>query len=107
MKENKIKTWVSFEPVINPSETLDLIKKVLSFIDVFKIGKLNHNKEIENKIDWTTFLYEIISILRKENKNFYIKSDLAKFDKDDVLTENEKDMDSLNIKGWETKTLFN
>ena len=73
-----LKTWVSFEPVINPEETLRLIERCLDFVDVFKIGKWNHDIRAD-KIDWNKFTRQAISILENAGKEYYIKEDLKKY----------------------------
>lgn len=100
LKRNGIRTWASFEPVINPVWTISLIDEIIPFVDIYKIGKFNHNPELESKIDWAKFLKEVVKKLRYLNKPFYIKKDLAKFDEDKILTREEKDMDFLNLKPW-------
>lgn len=100
LKENNIKTWVSLEPVINPGYTLTLIEGSCEFADLYKVGKLNHDPELESKIDWAKFLKTVVRKLRYLKKPFYIKKDLAKFDEDKILTKEEKDMDFLNLKPW-------
>ena len=67
-------TWVSIEPVINPVESLSVMKKLKGIVDGFKVGKLNHNKVLESKIDWREFLTTAQKILAGEN--VYWKKDL-------------------------------
>lgn len=71
-----IKTWVSFEPVIEPNEVLPLIKLLPRTVNkdmLLKIGKLNHFK-IET--DWKTFGLEAERICKEKGWNYYIKEDL-------------------------------
>jgi len=84
-----IKTWVSFEPVIDPKQTLRLIELVAPFADKIKVGKMNskgnqtwHGEEIKHicqNTDWSTFGTEAIDLLKQLGKDFYIKDDLKKF----------------------------
>ncbi len=97
LHENNIKTWVSIEPVIYPEQSLKLIELSLPYVDQYKIGKLNHFKNYEKSIDWHKFLKSAIKILRNTDKPFYIKEDLAKFKEDICLSEDETNMDNLNI----------
>ena len=76
LHENGIKTFASFEPVIYPEQSINLMKKTLDFIDVYKIGKINNYKDIDKSIDWTKFLNETVELLRGAGKAFYIKHDL-------------------------------
>src|SRR4030065_873178 len=73
-----IKTWASLEPVIKPEQTLEIIEQTLKYIDVFKIGKWNYDKEAD-KIDWRDFINKAILILKYNNKEFYIKKDLLPY----------------------------
>ena len=71
-----IKTFASFEPVIIPQQSLNLMKKSLEYIDVYKVGKLNNYKGLDKSIDWKDFLEKSLDILRNAGKAFYIKHDL-------------------------------
>ena len=72
-----IRTWASFEPVLDPVQTLELIHESSSFVDQFKIGKLNHDAKLERSIDWSAFVVKATKMLREIGKPFYIKHDLA------------------------------
>jgi DNA repair photolyase len=74
-KKLKLKTWISFEPVINPNAVMRLIRETYKFVDLYKIGKLNYHP-LAKKIDWHTFLINVESTLNRYNKPFYIKKDL-------------------------------
>lgn len=71
-----IPTWVSLEPVIDPEQTLCLIKATASYVDHFKVGKLNHDAELEKSIDWPAFREDVIELLESLGKDYYIKKDL-------------------------------
>jgi DNA repair photolyase len=97
--ENGIITWASFEPVIIPEQSLNLLNQSLKFIDHVKIGKINNYKGIDKTIDWSKFIVDSVSLLR-ENKyddKFYIKKDLLAFNKGVYLSLNETNEDHLNI----------
>lgn len=79
LKRNGIRTFASFEPVIDPNQSLNLMRRGIDIIDMFKIGKLNGNKEIESKIDWKSFAEASIKLMLDNKKEFYIKKDLAKY----------------------------
>ncbi len=108
LKQNGIRTWASLEPVIDPKQTLDIIRQTHEYIDYFKVGKMNHNPTFEATIDWSKFLKEAVELLRSLNKPFYIKNDLAKFNKNLVdsitFTKEERDQDYLALKN--SRTLF-
>jgi len=72
-----IPTWVSFEPVIDPDLTLELIRLTHPFVDAYKLGKWNYSKEAR-KIDWVDFGTRAIALLESLGKEYYIKKDLRK-----------------------------
>ncbi len=75
------------------------MKITSSYVDAFKIGKLNHFKKHEDKFDWTKFLNDSIKIMRENDNHFYIKHDLAAFaNEETVLMPHERDMDFLALK---------
>ena len=73
-----IKTWVSFEPVIDPEAVYRLIDITHAFVDLYKVGKMNYHP-ISKTIDWRTFRIKVESLLTSLNKDFYIKKDLMKY----------------------------
>jgi DNA repair photolyase len=77
-KQACIKTWVSFEPVFNTKAVLRLIDKTHSFVDFYKVGKINYHP-IGKKINWTQFLIDVEKKLKQYNKQYYIKKDLEFF----------------------------
>jgi len=79
-------TWVSMEPVIDPTEALDVIDKAHEFVNFWKVGKLNHNKEVEDSVDWHRFYLDVRAKLKHYNANFYIKKDLRAFARKSVST---------------------
>jgi DNA repair photolyase len=74
--DKQIKTWASFEPVIDPNESLAVMERSLPYVDVFKVGKINNFRGLDETIDWTSFLSTAVKILRDAGKGFYIKKDL-------------------------------
>jgi len=74
-------TWISVEPVINPDEALEVISTLekMKCVDFWKIGKLNHHKEQEIKVDWSKFIKDVRSILK--GRPYYIKTDLLGWEK--------------------------
>jgi len=105
--ENNIQTWVSIEPVIIPSQSLRCMSDTIEYVNHYKIGKLNHFPQIEKNINWNKFLNDSVSIMRKYNKDFYIKDDLRKFNEGyGLLKSNEMNMDYLNVKRFPDNNLF-
>lgn len=70
-----IRTWASLEPVISPEQTLAIIHRTHEFVDAYKVGRWNYDKEA-SKIDWGAFGREAVDLLRGYGKEFYIKKDL-------------------------------
>jgi DNA repair photolyase len=70
-------TWVSIEPVIDPKESLKVIDTLKPYVDLWKVGKLNHNQAQESTIDWKEFHKDVVSSLK--GRQYYIKADLLKY----------------------------
>jgi len=68
-----IPTWVSLEPVIDPSATLELIRISAAYVDVFKIGKLNY---IKSTFDLYAFGRDLARMLTDLGVRYYIKDSL-------------------------------
>jgi DNA repair photolyase len=93
-----IRTWASMEPVIFPEQSLEIMEITHTYIDAYKIGKLNHFPKHEVRFDWTQFLVDAVGIMRKYKKDFYIKKDLLEFKPEGLyLSANEINMDYLAI----------
>lgn len=73
-----IPTWASLEPVIDPVQSLAIIDYCHEFVDVFKVGKWNHDVRA-NAIDWKAFGQEAVRLLKGYGINYYIKKDLAAY----------------------------
>lgn len=99
LKENNIKTWASFEPVIIPEQSINMIISSIKYVDEYKIGKLNNYKGLDKKINWNDFLSQCIFLLR-EKKPFYIKHDLRIAADKTKLYGNECLMDEFNLGKW-------
>lgn len=68
-----IKTWVSFEPVINAKQFFIELHLVSLMVDKVKIGKLNY---YPSNIDWKTFGENAEDLCKKLNIDYYIKDSL-------------------------------
>lgn len=73
--EKGIKTWVSFEPVLNAENVLGMIKDVAPHADKVKIGKLNY---YPSDIDWKSFGEKAEALCKRLNLDYYIKDSLRK-----------------------------
>jgi DNA repair photolyase len=104
LHDEGIRTWASMEPVIFPDQSLEIMQLTHSYVDGYKIGKLNHFPKYEGKFDWSKFLTDSVSIMRKYGKKFYIKKDLLDHkEKSLYLSPEETDMDYLAINNSRTK----
>ena len=70
-----IKTWISFEPVINAEDVLDAIETTAGYVDKIKIGKLNYHK---SDIDWKRFGEQAEALCKDLGLDYYIKDSLRK-----------------------------
>ena len=70
-----IKTFASFEPTIEPEESLKLIERTLqdNSVDHYKIGKLNHYKDADKWHNWRQYLIDCVNLLRSSGKEVYYK----------------------------------
>lgn len=73
-----IKTWVSFEPVIKPLVTYQLLELSYTFVDQYKVGKMNHY-QLPYEVNWQEFGNKISKRLLELGKDFYIKKDLYQY----------------------------
>ena len=73
-----IPTWVSLEPVIDPRQSLEIIIKTHPYVNLFKVGTLNHH-HLTKTIDWRTFGRRAKALLEKLGKDYYIKDDLRAY----------------------------
>ena len=67
-----INTWISAEPVLKPSEVIDLME-CADYVDLWKIGKLNYHP---SDVDWKKFGEVAEATLQAKRKNYYIKESL-------------------------------
>ena len=73
--EKGIKTWVSFEPVLNDKVVLMCISVCHNHFDKVKIGKLNYHP---SDIDWADFGRRAEELCQKLGIDYYIKESLRK-----------------------------
>lgn len=72
-----IETWVSLEPVVDPAQSLAVIRATHDVVDLYKIGKINHDPALEKSIDWRAFAGAAVDLCRRYGVFYYIKKDLA------------------------------
>lgn len=72
-KEHGIKTWVSFEPVLDDVRVLWLIEAMAPMVDKVKIGKLNYH---HSDINWKQFGHEAEALCQRLGLDYTIKDGL-------------------------------
>ena len=82
--EAGIPTWVSLEPVIDPAQTLNLIRMTHGYVDLYKVGTLNHHP-LAKEIDWSDFAVKAKTLLDVLGVSYYFKLDLRPYLPPDVL----------------------
>lgn len=100
LHDNGIKTFASFEPTIEPDESLKLIKKTLELdcVDHYKIGKINNYGSADKWQDWGKYLQDCVDLLRPTGKQVYYKFCLRKLAPNIELTDAEKNPDEYIVK---------
>ena len=73
-----IRTWVSFEPVIDPEETYRLFDATKKYVYKYKIGKVTQFKT-EKEVDWAQFTRNMIQLCESNGKDYLIKDSLKKY----------------------------
>ena len=73
--EAGIFTWVSLEPTLDVEATLKIIEKTHSFVDFFKIGRVNYIS-LTKTTDWESFTHRVIDLIQRLDIKAYIKHDL-------------------------------
>ena len=68
-----IKTWVSFEPVLDAQSVLVAINAVCGVVDKVKIGKLNYHP---SDINWAQFGRYAEALCKRLGVDYYIKDSL-------------------------------
>jgi len=76
--EMGIFTYVSLEPVWFAEESLNIIDMTHEYVDLYKVGKLNHHPQAKT-VNWAEFRRNVIRKLEDHNKKYYIKRDLQKY----------------------------
>ncbi len=74
--ERGLYTWASLEPVCDPDQTIELIHISHTFVDEFRVGRLNYEK---TDINWKTFGQRVIKTFQLHGCHYYIKNDLMLF----------------------------
>jgi len=71
-----IRTWASVEPVIDPEEALTVIDRTHRSVGYYRVGKINHDAELERAVQWTKFLRDVLDALTAHGCRYVVKDDL-------------------------------
>lgn len=71
-------TWVSCEPVIDPAQTIALIREAAPVTDLFKVGKWNYAREAA-ATNWVQFVRDVQETCKDVGAQYYLKNDLAPY----------------------------
>ena len=71
------RTWISFEPALDPEMVLLKINRFKRYLDRVAIGKLNYH-QLPEPIDWGAFGREAEELCQRIGMDYYIKSSLRK-----------------------------
>jgi DNA repair photolyase len=71
-------TWVSLEPTIDVEASLKIVQETHSFVDLFKIGRVNY-LPVTKTTDWKDYTLRMIDLCQKLGVKHYVKKDLQPF----------------------------
>ena len=71
-------TWVSLEPTLNCEASEQILRETHTFVDLFKIGRVNY-LPMTQTTDWETYTHRMIALCQKLGVRHYIKKDLQKY----------------------------
>jgi hypothetical protein len=76
--EAGIFVYASLEPMIDPAATMAVVEATHSFVDLFKLGQLNHSK-LPRTFDRRDLTLRMLDLFNRLNARHYIKRDLQPF----------------------------
>jgi DNA repair photolyase len=71
-------TWVSLEPTLDVDSSLAIVRETHSFVDLFKVGRVNYSR-LTKTTDWQDYTLRMIELLNQLGARHYIKKDLQPF----------------------------
>jgi len=74
-----IPTWVSIEPIIDPVQSLALIRETLPYVDEYKIGKMNHLESTFPLEQLRDFVKETKELLDCYGKKYMFKDSMKAY----------------------------
>lgn len=70
--------WVSLEPTIDVKASLEIVAATHTFVDLYKIGRVNY-LPITKTTDWRDYTLRMIDLCQSLNVKHYIKKDLQEY----------------------------
>jgi DNA repair photolyase len=71
-------TWVSLEPTLDVESSLEIVRETHSFVDLYKIGRVNY-LPMTKTTDWRDYTLRMIDLCQKLGVKHYIKKDLQPY----------------------------
>lgn len=71
-------TWVSLEPTLDVRASLRIVEKTHSYVDLFKIGRVNY-LPMTKTTDWQDYTLRMIELCQRLGVRHYVKKDLQPF----------------------------
>lgn len=71
-------TWVSLEPTLDVESSLAVVEATHSFVDLFKIGRVNY-LPMTKTTDWRGYTLRMVELLSRLGAKHYIKRDLQPY----------------------------
>lgn len=71
-------TWVSLEPTLDVESSLAIVRETHTFVDLFKIGRVNY-LPMTKTTDWQDYTLRMIDLCQQLNVASYIKKDLQPY----------------------------
>jgi DNA repair photolyase len=71
-------TWVSLEPTLDVQASLRIVEKTHSYVDLFKIGRVNY-LPMTKTTDWRDYTLRMIDLCQRLGVRHYVKKDLQPF----------------------------
>lgn len=71
-------TWVSLEPTLNVDNSLRIVLATRSYVDLYKIGRVNY-LPMTKTTDWKDYTLRMIDLCQRLGVRHYVKKDLQPF----------------------------
>lgn len=71
-------TWVSLEPTLDVESSLAIVRETHSFVDLFKVGRVNY-LPMTRTTNWQEYTLRMIDLLQNLGAAAYIKRDLQPY----------------------------